>query len=100
MFFTFYFKNGSRIAFCSDVLRDNKSVFVLRLFLNFLPKSLLLFELKKKASPKQKQKGPQIMPQVAKNKDVDSDTEIENTSVDFNTLNYSKESISTYGTDD
>ena len=40
------------------------------------------------------------MPQVAKNKDVDSDTEIENTSVDFNVLNNSKESIGTYGTDD
>ena len=37
-----------------------------------------------------KKKSPQIMPPVAKNKMVDSNTGIENTSDDFNPLNYPK----------
>lgn len=35
------------------------------------------------------------MPPVAKNKKVDSDTEIENPSVDFDGLNYPEENITT-----
>lgn len=35
------------------------------------------------------------MPPVATNKKVDSNTEIENTSVDFNTVTYPEESIKT-----
>ena len=35
------------------------------------------------------------MPPVATNKQVDSNTEIENTSVDFNTVTYPEESIKT-----
>lgn len=37
---------------------------------------------------------------VAKNKNVDSNSEIQNTSIDFSTLNFPKESISTYGKSD
>ena len=36
------------------------------------------------------------MPPVAKNKKVDYDTEIENSSVDFDALNYPEENIKTY----
>ena len=46
------------------------------------------------------QKSPQIKPIVAKNKKVDSSTEIENASVGLNTLNYPEERINTYGIDD
>ena len=42
-------------------------------------------DLKKKTSLKRKC-SPQLMPPVAKKKNVDTNTEIENTSVDFNTL--------------
>lgn len=38
------------------------------------------------------------MPLVAKNRKVDNNTEIENTSVGLNTLNYPHESINTCGT--
>ena len=55
-------------------------------------------DLMKKPLLKQKQRSPQIMPPVAKNIKVDSNTEIKNTSVDFNTLNYSEESINIYDT--
>ena len=40
------------------------------------------------------------MPIVAKKKEIDSHTEIENTSVNFNTLNYPEKSVNTYVTDD
>ena len=43
-------------------------------------------DLRKKTSLKQRQKSPEIMPPVTKNKSVDSNTEIKNTSVDFNML--------------
>ena len=46
------------------------------------------------------QKRPKIMPPVARNKNIDSNAEIENTSVDSNTLNYPEESINTYDTVD
>ena len=55
-------------------------------------------DLMKKPLLKQKQRSPQIMPPVAKNIKVDSNTEIKSTSVDFNTLNYSEESINIYDT--
>ena len=47
-----------------------------------------------------KQKSLQIVPLVAKNHKVDSNIEIENTMVDFNTLNYSEEIINRYDTGD
>ena len=40
------------------------------------------------------------MPIVAKKKKTDNNTEIENTSVNFNTLNYPEKSVNTYDTDD
>ena len=40
------------------------------------------------------------MPIVAKKKKIDNNTEIENTSVNFNTLNYPEKSVNTYDTDD
>ena len=45
-------------------------------------------------------KSQQITPTAAKNKRVESNTEIENTSVDFDTLNYAEESINTCDTGD
>ena len=54
----------------------------------------------KKASLKQKQNSLQIMLPVANNKKVDSNTKLENPSVDFNTLNYPEESINSYDTVD
>ena len=54
--------------------------------------------LKKKGSLKQKRKSPWLMPPVAKNKTFDTSTEIENASVDFNTLCYPKENINTCNT--
>ena len=49
---------------------------------------------------KQKQTSLQRIPPLAKNKKVDNSTEIENKSVDFNTLNYSEESINKHDTPD
>ena len=40
------------------------------------------------------------MPIVAKKKEIDSNTEIENTSVNFNTLNYPEKCVNIYDTDD
>ena len=57
-------------------------------------------DLKKKVPLKQKQKSPKTMPPVAKNEKVDSNTEIENSSVDFVMLNCLEESISAYNTGD
>ena len=48
---------------------------------------------KKKASLKKTQKRRQIMPPVTKNKKVDSNAEIENSSVDFSTLTYAEGSV-------
>ena len=56
--------------------------------LNQLPPTMpnsSITDLKKKTSLKRKY-SPQLMPPVAKKKNVDTNTEIENTSVDFNTL--------------
>ena len=39
---------------------------------------------------------PQLMPPIATNKHVDSNTERQNASVDFSKLNYLGESINTY----
>ena len=51
-------------------------------------------DFKKKNITKTKQKCSQMIPPVAKDKEVGSNTEIENTSVDFNTLIYPEERIS------
>ena len=56
--------------------------------------------LKQKASLKQKQNCPKIMPPIVTNKKIDSNTEIQNTSVDFNKLNYLEESTNTCSTVD
>ena len=48
----------------------------------------------------QKQNIPQIMQQVSKNKKVDSITEIEHASIDFNVLNYLEETVNAYNTGD
>ena len=40
------------------------------------------------------------MPPVAKNKNAESNTEIENASVDFDALNYQEESINTIDSSD
>ena len=45
---------------------------------------------------KQKQKNPQIMSAEVKSKTVNSNTEIENASIDFNMLHSLEESINTY----
>ena len=51
----------------------------------------------KKASLKLKNKGPQIKSPVARSKKVDSNAELESTSVDSNTLDYyPEERINTY----
>ena len=51
-------------------------------------------DLKKKVSLKEKQKSSQIMPPRTKNKRLTA-IQIENTSVDLNTLNYIVESVNT-----
>ena len=56
-------------------------------------------DLKYKSSLNHK-KNPQKMPPIAKSKEVDSNTGIENTSANFNTLNYPEESINVYDTGD
>lgn len=48
----------------------------------------------------QKQNITQIMQQVSKNKKVDSITETEHASIDFNVLNYLEETVNTYNTGD
>ena len=49
---------------------------------------------------KRTQNTPQIMPPESKKKKVDTNAELENTSVDFNTLNYTKESFNKYNIGD
>ena len=48
---------------------------------------------KKNRITKQKQKSPQIMPPVPKHKRVHSNAKTENSSVDFDTLNFPEESV-------
>lgn len=50
--------------------------------------------------PKRKEERSHIMPQIAKNKKVDSNAELEKPSVDFDTLSYPEESINAYDTGD
>ena len=62
---------------------------------NQLPPSMAISSetnLKKKGTLKQKKESQRIIPSMAKNEKVDSNIEIENTSGDFNTLNYPAES--------
>ena len=51
-----------------------------------------LWQIVVKASKQEKS------PQIGKNRKVNSNTKIENTSVDFSTSNYPEESINTYDT--
>ena len=55
-------------------------------------------DLKKTASLKQNQNSPQVMPPEARKQRVINKTDLENTSVDFNTLNKLEGSINTYDT--